>query len=337
MPPDSDLRQQVLESWRAFARGLHGPDPLRPWAPEIRAIESNRLRWWRYLLEGGGGAIGPCHVLTPPCAGVFVLRTGVGASEVGFVKRKGDLWLTSAKSVRLLARVRDWPRVEGDHFEFACCDMGRVTNRVIKRAEELHRRLRCCLAIGVSARPVRDGKIRYVACCDSQAIESLTGLTLGPGSSLTDPVTLTVVSTRLPDEHEIAHAVAAQYLAGAPPVAYREGLAECFRRPVAWGEFLRDPTREPSVFDDLRAAAFFRAPAPWAQAGAFCKYIARSFGVEPLNAIHRAATARTFHDRVREITGHSTDELVAASRKVAREEPAALEACEHLGRRAGVG
>jgi len=309
---DFSISYQVEKAWKIFEDGISGPNPFCCWVPEAASIEFNRLGWWRFCLKDVC-LIESCDFLMQG-AGVLRLKTMKGFFEIGFVLRDENIWFTSAKSVHMDAYLCDWPNIESENFNFLCQDLNRITNQNVKLAEWFYQKQINYLNINFRDRPIRNTKIRYVVCRDSNNLKTITGLTFPSGSSLMDPVTLTILSSQLPDYHEIAHAVVVKYIGGTPPIAYCEGVAESFRYPVGWEEFVRNPLCTPSVFGDLRATAFFNCPSPWAQAGAFCKYIINTFGVESLKEIHRIATIYSFNDCIREITGLTTVELVSASR-----------------------
>lgn len=328
------IRLSVEEVWAAFVGALCGSntDPFSYWVPEIRAIQANCEEWWHAVLQiDQSYPIVKFEVLQQGRQGIFGVLFNRGIHEVGFIQKDEQILLTSAKSLRLLDSLSTWMPVDSDNFIFLHPFDHQLSYCGVRRSEEIYRRLLKQMEVRSDNKPIRSKKVGYAICHDAHTLRSLTRIPLDDMSSLTDAVSLTIVSTRLADAHEIAHAVATKHIGGVPPLAYCEGFAECFTYPQGWEEFLDSPFGQPSVFSDLQPAAFFQSRVPWAQAAGFCKYIGHRFGIRLLKDIYRHTNRYTFKAHVLEKTGLSVEDLMVEMQQTAVRHPEVLNAWNIYG------
>ena len=325
------VKSSVTKTWESFITAIwnQSGDPFSYWVPEVREIQVNCFDWWRANTSAGEKYIvTDLNIFSSKNQGTFKVKSKRGILELGF-KSKGDqTYLFPAKSLKLMSQLSSWKLEESEHFRFYhTCDTD-LPSSLISKCENIYKILQKQLHRPLHSDVVRKEKVGYVLCNDQLQLSNLIGIFLDESSSVTDPVSLTIISTRLADAHEIAHAVISKFIGGAPPIAYREGFAECFSRPLGWQEFISNPFRQPSVFSDLSLPGFYRAPAPWAQSGGFCKYILLKFGIDLMIDAHRDTNRYNFKEYFLERTGKPIGHLMTGMRNMALEDPYQLESCE---------
>jgi len=113
--------------------------------------------------------------------------------------------------------------------------------------------------------------------------------------AVTDPLSLSILTQSLPNDHEITHALSA-YWPGWPPAYLREGLAECFGRSRDVPEIV-PPNIECYLHRILSDQAFWREPSSLAFARAFVRYLFAEHGIDKLRRLyctsHRMGVKRT--------------------------------------------
>lgn len=323
------IERLVKKRWSSFvdAFDMKDSDPFVYWVPEIRDIQRSYKEWWHSIFRKNKNyAIIKCEILRETrIQGVICVQFGKTAGEFGFVKLGKEIFFTSAKSLRLLHNVSKWLVKETDNFVFFYHSKRKISTSAVNHCDKIYKYLLKRLEIHPYDNFTRRDKVKYVFCRNHQEVESLLGIPLDSLSSVMDPVSLAIISTRIADIHEIMHAIAVRHIGGTPPYAYCEGFAECLTTPLGWKEFLKAPLQKKSVFSDLSSKGFYRVPFPWSQSGAFCKYIMHNFGVTLLKDIYKHTSRYTFRKYILDKTRCSVDMLMLMARKAAIENSALFE------------
>jgi hypothetical protein len=316
---DLVIKKKLENVWNGFLVSLNKGNPYKFWMPAMRDLLRTREKW--------------LQLFRYDCSTIYNINiySGVGGSfsvglkefekKIGFTVIKNEVFLTSVKTINLINTISEFDSIESDNFIFYYRKSFPFKDCHIAKSEKLYKLLTNNFELDIEKELIRKEKIKYVLLKDKNQIENIIGIHLDQNSSLTDTISLSIISTRCPDTHEIAHAVITKHVGGTPPLVYREGLAECFIRPTEWKRFIKSPFSVTSVFASLDSEKFFCCSTPWAQAGCFCKYLLKVYGIEFLKEIHKKTRTDNYMSYIRKKTGRDVIDLYNDARELITRRP----------------
>lgn len=302
---DSSIKRKILNIWDDFIEELKQEEgcSFKNWVSEIRPIHSNSLEFWKEYTKFKNWEI----VFLKPCkhlpGGVFQIKHRHKLEFFGYIYKKKTIFLTSAKSIRLLDYVYGLKESATGEFRVYSNSGARIKNSEVDIIDHIYNLILNKLEIEP---PLCDSKnIKYLISPSAKDLEINTGIKINSDTSFYDPISGVIVTNEIGDIHEITHAIINNSLHGFPPFAFREGIAESFKLPLHFKELLSllENMNYEIIDMNSRPAVFFRYQYPWAQAALFCKRIIYKYGINTLKEVYKKTNYRNFNEYIEQQVG----------------------------------
>jgi hypothetical protein len=151
----------------------------------------------------------------------------------GFMYEKNRVFLIGVSSALRERLTRYWEKRESECFIYRFKKSDVIKEQDVLKQDEFCKG--ACRFLEIKL----DRKVEYFKCSSDEEVRKISGVKFYDHSAqatttgVTDPLSVSIISTKTFDPHEVTHAIST-WLDGRPPDILREGIADAFYKPEDW-------------------------------------------------------------------------------------------------------